>query len=132
MPERKLISSGAPWEASVGYSRVVKVGQHVYVAGTVATDEQGQLVGKDDIYAQARYILEKIQRYLQLAGADMHHVVRTRIYLVNAEQWQEATRAHGEFFKDIRPTSTLVEVSALIGTEYLIEIEVDAIIHDVD
>jgi enamine deaminase RidA (YjgF/YER057c/UK114 family) len=111
---------------------VVKVGQHVYVAGTVATDEQGHLVGKDDIYAQARYILEKIQRYLQLAGADMHHVVRTRMYLVNAEQWQEATRAHGEFFKDIRPASTLVEVSALIGAEYLIEIEVDAIIHDAD
>jgi enamine deaminase RidA (YjgF/YER057c/UK114 family) len=130
MAQRQNISSGTRWESIVGYSRVVRIGNHVWVAGTTATDDDGNLVGKDDVYAQSRYILEKIQRYLRVAGAEMHHVVRTRMYVVDAEQWQEATRAHGEFFGEIRPVSALVEVSALIGKEFLVEIEVDAFIHD--
>lgn len=128
--ERKNISSGSKWEPIVGYSRVVRVGNFVYVAGTVASDEAGNVVGIGEPYAQARYVLEKIERYLKQAGAEMRHVVRTRIFVTDASQWEEITRAHHEFFKDVLPVATLVEVSALIGSEYLVEIEVDAIIND--
>jgi enamine deaminase RidA (YjgF/YER057c/UK114 family) len=128
--ERKNISSGAKWEPLVGYSRVVRAGNLVYVAGTVASDEAGNVVGIGDPYAQARYVLEKIEHYLHTAGAEMHHVVRTRMFVTDASQWEAITKAHHEFFKDILPVATLVEVSALIGSEYLVEIEVDAVIHD--
>lgn len=130
MPERRTISSGTKWEPIVGYSRIVRVGNLVFVAGTVASDEAGNLVGGSDAYAQARYIFEKIENYLHAAGAEMRHVVRTRMFLTDAKRWEEVTKAHHEFFDDILPVATLVEVSALIGTEYLVEIEVDAVIHD--
>jgi enamine deaminase RidA (YjgF/YER057c/UK114 family) len=128
--ERKNISSGSKWEPIVGYSRVVRVGNFVYVAGTVASDEEGNLVGAGEPYAQAHYVLEKIERYLKQAGAEMRHVVRTRMFVTDASQWEAITRAHHEFFKDVLPVATLVEVSALIGSEYLVEIEVDAIINE--
>ena len=128
--ERKNISSGSKWEPIVGYSRVVRVGNMVYVAGTVASDDSGNVVGGHDPYAQTRYVLEKIERYLKQAGAEMRHVVRSRMFVTNASQWEAITRAHNEFFKDVLPVATLVEVSALIGKEYLVEIEVEAIIND--
>lgn len=126
--ERKNISSGAKWEGLVGYSRVVRVGNLVYVAGTVASDAAGNVVGIGNPYAQARFVLEKIERYLKEAGAEMRHVVRTRMFVTDASQWEAITKAHHEFFKDVLPVATLVEVSALIGSEYLVEIEVDAVI----
>jgi len=130
MTERQVILSGTKWESIVGYSRVVRVGQLVYVAGTVASDESGEVVGKSDAYAQARYILEKIEKYLGMADASIAHVVRTRMFLTDVELWEDVTRAHAEFFSDVRPVATLVEVSRLIGTDYLVEIEVDAVIHE--
>jgi enamine deaminase RidA (YjgF/YER057c/UK114 family) len=128
--ERRNISSGSKWEPLVGYSRVVRTGNLVYVAGTVASDEAGNTVGVGDPYAQARYVLEKIERYLREAGAEMTHVVRTRMFVTDASQWEAITKAHHEFFKDILPVATLVEVSAFIGSDYLVEIEVDAVISD--
>lgn len=130
MAERQTISSGTKWEPIVGYSRVVRVGSLVYVAGTVASDESGEVIGKGDPYAQSRYILEKIAKYLETAGAGIQHVVRTRMFLTDADMWEEVTRAHAEFFADVRPVATLVEISRLIGTDYLVEIEVDAVIHE--
>jgi enamine deaminase RidA (YjgF/YER057c/UK114 family) len=100
----------------------------VFVSGTTATDDDGNLVGPDDVYAQAAFIIQKIERALTEAGASLADVVRTRIYLTDATRWQEASRAHAEFFGEIRPANTLVEISALIGEGYLVEIEADAII----
>jgi enamine deaminase RidA (YjgF/YER057c/UK114 family) len=128
--ERKNFSSASKWEPLVGYSRVVRVGNMVYVAGTVASDEAGNVIGAGEPYTQTRYVLEKIERYLRQAGAEMRHVVRTRMFVTDATQWEAITKAHHEFFKDVLPVATLVEVSALIGSEYLVEIEVDAIIND--
>lgn len=128
MAERQNISSGTKWEALAGYSRAVRLGNLVFVAGTTATDENGQLVGGDDPYQQAVYIFQKIERALQTAGASLKDVVRTRIYVVDPEAWEGPARAHGEFFGDIRPVNTLVAVKALIGPEYLVEIEADAVI----
>ena len=125
---RQLISSGAPWEATVGYSRAVKVGGQVFVSGTTAVDEQGAIVGKEDAYAQAKFILEKIGKALQAAGASFGDVVRTRIFVTNINDWPAIGRAHGEVFKDIRPAATMVEVSRLIDPELLVEIEVDAVV----
>lgn len=130
MAKRRNISSGTKWESIVGYSRVVQIGNQVYVAGTTATDDDGNLIGKDDVYEQTRFILQKIEQYLQTAGAEMRHVVRTRMYVTDATLWEGVGRAHHEFFKDVQPVATLVEVSALIGSDYLVEIEVDAFIHD--
>ena len=130
MVERKVIQSGAKWEDIVGYSRVVRVGQHVYVAGTTATSSTGDLIGGDSVYEQARFIFSKIEASLQEAGAEMRHVVRTRLFVTDATQWEAVGRAHSEAFDHVRPVATLVEVSALIGEAYLIEIEVDAYIHD--
>lgn len=130
MTERQVILSGTKWEPIVGYSRVVRVGQLVYVAGTVASDESGEVIGKGDAYAQANYILEKIEKYLGMAGASLEHVVRTRMFLTDVDMWEDVTRAHAEFFSDVCPVATLVEVSRLIGTDYLVEIEVDAVIHE--
>lgn len=125
---RQLISSGAPWEATVGYSRAVKVGAHVWVAGTTATDEQGQVVGRGDAGAQTRYALQKIERALNEAGASLEHVVRTRLFVTDISQWEAIGRVHGEFFAAIRPAATMVEVSRLIDPDHLVEIEVDAFI----
>ena len=126
--KRKNISSGAKWESIVGYSRAVRVGNMVHVAGTTAVSEDGQTVGLNDPFAQTIFILEKIEKALQEAGTSMQNVVRTRMFVTNIEQWEEIGRAHGEFFRDIRPAATLVEVSRLISPELLVEIEVDAFV----
>ena len=126
--KRILVSSGVPFEAVVGYSRAVRVGNHVSVAGTTATDEKGEIIGVADIYAQAKYILEKIDKALTEAGARMEHVVRTRMFVTDISQWEAVGRAHGEVFRNIRPVATMVEVSRLIDPRHLLEIEVDAII----
>jgi enamine deaminase RidA (YjgF/YER057c/UK114 family) len=128
MSQRQNISSGTKWEPIVGYSRAVRVGNVVHVSGTTATDESGNVVGRDDVYVQSKYALQKIERALKEAGASMSDVVRTRIYVTDASKWQEVGRAHQEFFGNVRPANTMVEVSALIGEEYLVEIEAEAII----
>ncbi|ULQ51694.1 RidA family protein [Flavihumibacter fluvii] len=121
-------SSGAPWEKIVGYSRAVKVGNTIEVTGTVALNEQNQVVGVNDPYQQTRFILEKIAKVLEQAGATMKDVVRTRLFVTDISKWEEYGRAHGEVFADIRPCTTMVEVSALISPEYLVEIEATAML----
>lgn len=128
--ERKLISSGVPWELTVGYSRAVRVGNLVAVAGTIASDESGAIVGEGDAYAQTAYVLRKIERALHEAGASLRHVVRTRIFVTDISRWEEIGRAHGEFFREIRPAATMVEVSRFITQAALVEIEADAVVQD--
>lgn len=126
--QRTNYSSGAKWEEIVGYSRAVKVGNTVEVTGTVAVDNNGDVVAPGDAYSQTRFVLEKIAGVLEKAGATLSQVVRTRIYVTDISRWEEFGRAHGEFFHDIRPCTTMVEVSKLISPEYLVEIEATAII----
>ncbi len=128
--QRQNISSGTVWEDMAGYSRAVRMGNLIWVSGTTATNDAGEIVGEGDVYAQARYILQKIERALYTAGASLSDVVRTRIYLTDVARWQDAARAHAEVFGDIRPANTLVEVSGLVGGAYLVEIEADAMVQD--
>jgi len=128
MSNRTNYSSGAIWEDKVGYSRAVKVGHHIEVSGTVASDETGAVVGKDDPYTQTKFILQKIEKVLQQAGASLNDVVRTRMFVTDISRFDDYGRAHGEAFAGIKPCTSMLEVKGLVAPEYLIEIEVTAIL----
>jgi enamine deaminase RidA (YjgF/YER057c/UK114 family) len=124
--ERQKFSSGAKWEDIVGYSRAIRVGERIYVTGTTALDETGNLVGEEDAYAQTVQAIRNIEKVLQRAGAALEHVVRTRMFVTDIRRWEDYGRAHGEFFQAIKPCASMVEVRALIDPRMLIEIEADA------
>jgi len=126
--ERQNIAGNSPYEGIVGFSRAVKVGPFVTVAGTVATGDDGKIVGGNDMYAQSVQVLKNIGRALETAGASFRDVVRTRTYVTDISRWQDAGRAHGEIFREIRPAATMIQVVSMVSPEMLVEIEVDAII----
>lgn len=126
MQERKKYSSGAKWEKIVGYSRAVRVGNRIYVTGTTATDSEGEIVGIGNAYLQTVQVIQNIEKALHALGATLEHIVRTRIFVTDISKWEEFGRAHGEFFSEILPTTTMVEVSKLIDERMLVEIEADA------
>ncbi len=130
MSVRSNYSSGAPWESIAGYSRAVRVGKVVEIAGTTAVDSDGQIVGVGNIGAQTEYIFKKIDDVLKEAGSSMSDVIRTRMYITDINDWEVVTRIHGDIFSEIKPVSTLVEVSRLIDKELLIEVEVSAVINN--
>lgn len=121
-------SSGAKWEDIVGYSRAVKIGNIIEITGTVAVDENGLLAGENDAYAQTRFIIEKIEKILLNAGASLTDIIRTRMFVTDISRWEEYGKAHGEFFKEIKPCTSMIEVKGLIEPGYLIEIEATAIL----
>ncbi len=126
--ERTNYSSGAKWEDIVGYSRAVKIGNVIEITGTVAVDDNSQLVGGDSAYEQTKYIIQKIEKVLNRAGAELKDIVRTRMFVTDISRWEEYGKAHGEFFKTIKPCTSMIEVKGLIDPSYLIEIEATAII----
>jgi enamine deaminase RidA (YjgF/YER057c/UK114 family) len=128
--ERTNYSSGAKWEDIVGYSRAVKIGNIIEVTGTVAVDENSLPIGKEDAYGQTKFIIEKIEKVLQQAGASLNDVVRTRMFVTDISRWEEYGKAHGEFFSTIKPCTSMIEVKGLIAPEYLIEIEATAIMQN--
>lgn len=130
MQKRMNISSGAKWEDIVGYSRAVRIGNTVEVAGTTAVDEQGNVVGLNDAYEQTRFILAKIEKALTAAGASLKDIVRTRMFVTDISKWEEIGRAHGEVFRTIKPAASMIEVKGLISPELLVEIEVTAILSE--
>ncbi|MEI6947549.1 RidA family protein [Paraflavisolibacter sp. H34] len=130
MSNRTNYASGSKWEDIIGYSRAVKVGNVIEVTGTVAADENGKTVGPNDAYEQTKYIIQKIEKVLQQAGATLNDVIRTRMFVTDISKWEEIGRAHGEFFGTIKPCTTIVEVSSLIGDEYLLEIEASAVVNN--
>lgn len=127
MSQRQNISSGTKWEPVVGYSRAVRVGNLIEVAGTTAVDDAGQTVGPGDAYVQTKCIIAKIERALQEGGASLNDVIRTRMFVTDISQWEAIGRAHGEAFRDIRPAATMVEVKALISPDLLVEMEATAV-----
>jgi enamine deaminase RidA (YjgF/YER057c/UK114 family) len=124
------VSAGAPWGEKVGYCRALRVGSQVFVSGTVAADESGNVVGKDDSYAQTKFALERIGKALAGVGAKFSHVVRTRIFTTRIADWQEIGRAHGEVFREFPPATSMIEIRGLIGPDFLVEIEAEALIVD--
>jgi enamine deaminase RidA (YjgF/YER057c/UK114 family) len=128
--DRRRVSTGTEWEPRVGYSRAVRAGPHVHVSGTTATDDDGDVVGHDDPYEQARQSLANVESALSAAGASLADVVRTRIYVTDVDDWEAVADAHAEVFGDVRPASTLVEVSGLVAPELLVEVEATAVVDD--